>query len=208
MSRYLQQILARFERQEAKGILKYGQILEDNPRGPVEALEFLAEELTDGLMYIEEAIEKIKQPDSAKGMAYLTEETLKQKVKLIDELAAYKEENDLQRASIQQLSSQVVAYRKAITDCPIEAKYGCNCLDCRAVRNCENVLLLPDPGAEIRERMAKLEAVAKAVIKQKQYFYRKCEATDQYEVSLCNEKMREANKELEQALAALENPLP
>lgn len=61
MSRYLDRILARFKRQKAKGIAKYGQPLEDNPRGVIEALEYLAEELTDGLMYVEEAIEKLKK---------------------------------------------------------------------------------------------------------------------------------------------------
>ena len=63
MARYLDRILARFKRQEQKGISKYGQILEDNPRGVLEALEYLAEELTDGLMYVEEAIEKAGQTD-------------------------------------------------------------------------------------------------------------------------------------------------
>jgi len=61
LARYLDRIVARFKRQEAKGISKYGQILEDNPRGVLEALEYLAEELTDGLMYVEEAIEKVKK---------------------------------------------------------------------------------------------------------------------------------------------------
>ena len=56
MARYLDRIVARFKRQEQKGISKYGQILEDNPRGVLEALEYLAEELTDGLMYVEHAI--------------------------------------------------------------------------------------------------------------------------------------------------------
>lgn len=63
MARYLDRIVARFKRQEQKGISKYGQILEDNPRGVLEALEYLAEELTDGLMYVEEAIEKAGQAD-------------------------------------------------------------------------------------------------------------------------------------------------
>ena len=63
MARYLDRIVARFKRQEQKGISKYGQILEDNPRGVLEALEYLAEELTDGLMYVEEAIEKAGQTD-------------------------------------------------------------------------------------------------------------------------------------------------
>lgn len=60
-SRYLTRIIDRFKRQEQKGISKYGTFLEDNPRGVIEALEYLAEELTDGLNYIEEAKEKIEQ---------------------------------------------------------------------------------------------------------------------------------------------------
>lgn len=59
MARYFDRIAARFKRQEQKGMSKYGQILEDNPRGLKEALEYAAEEVTDLLMYLEEAIEKI-----------------------------------------------------------------------------------------------------------------------------------------------------
>lgn len=59
MARYFDRIAARFKRQEQKGISKYGQILEDNPRGFKEALEYAAEEVTDLLMYLEEAIEKV-----------------------------------------------------------------------------------------------------------------------------------------------------
>jgi hypothetical protein len=61
VARYLDRIVDRFKRQEQKGISKYGQILEDNPRGPLEALEYAAEEATDLLMYLEEAIEKTKR---------------------------------------------------------------------------------------------------------------------------------------------------
>jgi phosphoribosyl-ATP pyrophosphohydrolase len=61
MARYLDNIITRFNRQTEKGINKYGQTLEDNPRtDPLIALEYLAEELTDGLMYIEEAKEKLQ----------------------------------------------------------------------------------------------------------------------------------------------------
>ena len=42
------------ERQTKKGISKYGQRLEDNESlSPIERLEYLEEELIDGLMYIE-----------------------------------------------------------------------------------------------------------------------------------------------------------
>ena len=60
MGRYLDNIIERFDRQTEKGIKKYGQTLEDNPRtDPLVALEYLAEELTDGLMYLEELKEKL-----------------------------------------------------------------------------------------------------------------------------------------------------
>jgi len=60
-TRYLERILNRFNQQREKGISKYGQILEENPRDVILALEALAEELTDALMYAEEAIEKCKE---------------------------------------------------------------------------------------------------------------------------------------------------
>lgn len=60
-TRYLERILNRFNRQREKGISKYGKILEENPRDVILALEALAEELTDALMYAEEAIEKCKE---------------------------------------------------------------------------------------------------------------------------------------------------
>ena len=60
-TRYLERILNRFNKQREKGISKYGQILEENPRDVILALEALAEELTDALMYTEEAIEKCKE---------------------------------------------------------------------------------------------------------------------------------------------------
>jgi len=53
MSRYLDRIIARFKSQRKKGIDKYGQVLENNHAPMLERLEYLAQELTDGLMYIE-----------------------------------------------------------------------------------------------------------------------------------------------------------
>ena len=58
MGRYFDRIAARFRRQDEKGLNKYERLLEDNPRGPEDALEYLAEELTDALMYLEELREK------------------------------------------------------------------------------------------------------------------------------------------------------
>jgi len=63
MARYKDRIDARFEKQEAKGISKYGQTLEDNPRPAVEALEYMLEEMVDMMMYGEELLEKLKDGD-------------------------------------------------------------------------------------------------------------------------------------------------
>lgn len=52
-TKYLDRILNRFHQQEWKGIHKYGQVLEQNHGDIFYRLEHLAEELTDGLMYIE-----------------------------------------------------------------------------------------------------------------------------------------------------------
>lgn len=52
-TRYLDRILNRFHQQKWKGIHKYGQVLEQNHGGILYRLEHLAEELTDGLMYVE-----------------------------------------------------------------------------------------------------------------------------------------------------------
>lgn len=125
MARYLDRIVARFKRQEQKGISKYGQILEDNPRGALEALEYLAEELTDGLMYVEEAIEKAGQADYR---TLLTETEVragraeKQLIKLQQENAELREEIKKYRTiecdqfALGFLAGQMVtekAYRKA-----------------------------------------------------------------------------------------------
>lgn len=50
---YREQILARLDKQDEKGMAKYGTILEQNPADMVERLDHLAEELVDGLRYIE-----------------------------------------------------------------------------------------------------------------------------------------------------------
>ena len=53
MGRYLDIIIDRFKAQEAKGVRKYGVLLEDNHGDIDYRLEHLSQELTDGLMYIE-----------------------------------------------------------------------------------------------------------------------------------------------------------
>ena len=64
MGRYKDRIDARFARQEAKGISKYGHILEQNPRKVIEAIEYGLEEITDLMMYLEEAKEKIERMEA------------------------------------------------------------------------------------------------------------------------------------------------
>jgi hypothetical protein len=63
-NRYMERIRRKFEKQRDKGIKKYGQVLEDNHRGIVESLNAISEELIDGLMYIEEALEKTQMYES------------------------------------------------------------------------------------------------------------------------------------------------
>jgi hypothetical protein len=52
---YRQAIIDRLDRQTAKGIAKYGGTIDKSGhlRSAEEALEYLAEELTDGLVYVE-----------------------------------------------------------------------------------------------------------------------------------------------------------
>lgn len=50
---YWERICKLSERQRAKGMKTYGQGLENNPMSIKERLEYLEEELIDGLMYIE-----------------------------------------------------------------------------------------------------------------------------------------------------------
>ena len=58
--KYWSRICEIQERQTQKGLNKYGQILEENTSlTPLERLEYLEEELIDGLMYIEHLKELI-----------------------------------------------------------------------------------------------------------------------------------------------------
>lgn len=105
MAKYLNKIIARFKRQEQKGLNKYGQILEDNPQGYIEALEYLAEELTDGLINVQQAIVKLKletyrTPKETELQSRRAEELI---IKLENEIATLHKENDMQRQSIQDL---------------------------------------------------------------------------------------------------------
>lgn len=58
--KYWSRICKIQERQTQKGLNKYGQILEENTSlTPLERIEYLEEELIDGLMYIEHLKELI-----------------------------------------------------------------------------------------------------------------------------------------------------
>ena len=57
---YWERISAIADRQRAKGMETYGQGLESNPADITQRLEWLEEELIDGLMYIEHIKEWLK----------------------------------------------------------------------------------------------------------------------------------------------------
>jgi hypothetical protein len=82
----------------------------------------------------------------------------------LDEFIALREENDLQRDSIQQLSAQVAGYRNILkvihAGCTPFLKTSDLAKDIAYA--CYKALSNPDPGAEIMDRMKKLEAVAEA----------------------------------------------
>ena len=161
---------------------------------------YLAGEYIERAIKAEEELEKQQQLFEAQTgrNVEIIKRLNERKREVCEANAALREENDLQRHSIQQLSAQVAAYRKVIIDCPIEAQDGCNCPDCKAVGNCENILYTqPDPGAEIRERLAKLEAVAEAAWGIKEYLSN----NDNCKCAWCG-----ISKTLRQALAALEGP--
>lgn len=52
-SKYRQAIIRRLDQQTKKGLAKYGRLLDDNKLDVVTRLSYLAEELIDGLQYIE-----------------------------------------------------------------------------------------------------------------------------------------------------------
>lgn len=58
---YWERICKLAEKQRAKGMKTYGQGLESNPMGIVERLEYLEEELIDGLMYCEWIKDKLME---------------------------------------------------------------------------------------------------------------------------------------------------
>ena len=129
------------------------------------------------------------------------------------EIAALREENDLQRDSIQQLSAQVAGLREALSvirnnpDLWKRPKIGGQ--DKYAgmpplVRKIDSILAQPDPGAEIMERMKKLEAVVTAARELAGCMCAYCPLWKQQNIKTCEKwcGMPEKRK-LKQALADL-----
>lgn len=61
---YWDSICEMAERQREKGLSTYGKGLEDNPMKIIDRLEYLEEELIDGLYYIEHIKEWLNGTDS------------------------------------------------------------------------------------------------------------------------------------------------
>jgi hypothetical protein len=83
------------------------------------------------------------------------------------ENATLTKENDLQRHSIQQLSAQVVDLQKLNKQlleyiAPID---GCDCEGCIDAKEIIKKYGLPSPGADLLDKIAKLEAIAEAAKK-------------------------------------------
>jgi|GEM_PF-2359671 len=70
MGRYKDEINELMDKQIVKGVSRYGQVLEDNPRGVIESLEYQSEELVDALFYTREAIEKMKKMEKSIKKVY------------------------------------------------------------------------------------------------------------------------------------------
>lgn len=64
-SKYRENILAIMDRQQEKGVKKYGSLLEDNDLGNVERIEYLQEELVDALQYCEHIKDRFRTVEAA-----------------------------------------------------------------------------------------------------------------------------------------------
>jgi hypothetical protein len=103
-----------------------------------------------------------KHPEKHSGMAA---QLVLEAQREANRQAHIREENDLQRASIQQLLAQVVGLRDCLdeaTELIADIRDGNYIPDTFTTQPWKKILSSPDPGAEIRERMAKLEAIAEA----------------------------------------------
>lgn len=123
-----------------------------------------------------------------------------------EELQGYKEENDLQRHSIQQLSAQVAELRGAIitlNDC--NRYYLGNAVTGYYVpvgimNKLNNLLSHANPGTDLLDKMAKLEAVAAAAKEVDSAIF----APSYQSLGHQRVKILEAGEKLTDALAALE----
>ena len=122
-------------------------------------------------------------------------------VQQIDEIAALREENDLQRHSIQQLSAQVAGLReglKWLRSISYTHEDDLNPWPSKETRDyIDGLITSPNPGAEIMERMKKLEAVAEAARDYREHEY--LASTD---------KWHEVIDRLDKSLDALEAVTP
>ena len=64
---YWERICAMADRQRAKGISTYGQGLESNPADMLKRIEYLQEEMIDGLMYCEWIKDELKKMEGSKN---------------------------------------------------------------------------------------------------------------------------------------------
>jgi len=121
-------------------------------------------ELPRGLVveYLERAIAAGKKNTESYDLLYGVFDKVKEEAELLKiDKAALTEENDIQRASIQQLSAQVVGLREALEKLARlgnEPHYG------NSIGNeiAKQALASPDPGEKHRERMSKMQAVVDA----------------------------------------------
>jgi hypothetical protein len=80
---YRDEIIAIMDKQIAKGYNKYGIHLEDNPRTLIDSLEAACEELVDNLVYMREAIQKVKTLEARLANCEWAWEMQKEQIKVL-----------------------------------------------------------------------------------------------------------------------------
>lgn len=178
------------EKRDLKADLKY---LSDNPS--ITELMELAEEAVDRAIEAEKLAARAME--YAKDPKIISLEDIEGYCALVEKNAALREENDIQRQSIQNLSCQVAALRKAIKQIhcyihPHNSPRYSEFID----DVCDEVLCSPDPGAKV-----------KAVIKLTKDYYKINKLLNSTESDMeranINFVRNRIYAELEQALAAL-----
>lgn len=131
----------------------------------IEAEELLASHAPEGHNVTNQQYQKLREENAQ--LRELNEKLSDDLVKIIEkcapeheELQGYKEENDLQRDSIQKLSAQVADLQKLNKQlleyiAPID---GCDCEGCIEAKDVIEKYGLPNPGADLLAKIAKLEA--------------------------------------------------